>query len=106
MAVGLGDNESKSDPRRRLDIPDTVVPTRCECGLSAGCRADIVLLDGDHPSLAARTGDALIDGWIFAASENPVRHVMVGGDWVIRDGCHRLETEIEERYREVVARLA
>ena len=74
--------------------------------ISTGCRADIVLLDGDHPSLAARTGDALIDGWIFAAGENPVRHVMVGGDWVIRDGHHRLETEIEERYRAVIARLA
>ncbi|SVE17708.1 uncharacterized protein METZ01_LOCUS470562, partial [marine metagenome] len=44
-------------------------------------------------------------GWIFAAGENPVRHVMVGGDWVIRDGRHRLETEIAERYREVVACL-
>jgi len=74
--------------------------------ISTGCRADIVLLDGDHPSLTARTGDALIDGWIFAAGENPVRHVMVGGDWVIRDGHHRLETEIEERYRTVIARLA
>ena len=74
--------------------------------ISTGCRADIVLLDGDYPSLAARTGDALIDSWIFAAGENPVRHVMVGGDWVIRDGHHRLETEIEERYRTVIARLA
>jgi len=73
--------------------------------ISPGCRADIVLLDGDHPSLTARCGDALIDGWIFAAGENPVRHVMVGGDWVIRDGHHRLETEIAERYREVVTRL-
>ena len=41
-------------------------------GLQAGARADIVTLDTTHPSLAGRRGDAVLDGWIFAAAAGAV----------------------------------
>jgi len=33
------------------------------------------------------------------------RHVMVGGRWVIRDGRHEKEAEIDARYRSALERL-
>ncbi|HZB92377.1 MAG TPA: formimidoylglutamate deiminase [Stellaceae bacterium] len=73
--------------------------------IAPGQRADIVVLDADHPALAGRSEDALIDSWIFCASGNPVRDVMVGGRWVVRGGAHCRETAIAEAYRAALARL-
>ncbi|MDD9875923.1 MAG: formimidoylglutamate deiminase [Magnetovibrio sp.] len=74
--------------------------------LAPGRRADLVVLDTDHPQLAGRAGDALIDSWIFSGNANPVRHVMTGGRWVIRDGRHAEEDAIADAYRATVARMA
>nr|XP_061808142.1 formimidoylglutamate deiminase-like [Nerophis lumbriciformis] len=41
--------------------------------IAPGCRADLVVLDTDHPLLAGRRGDAWLDSWIFAG--NQVRSV-------------------------------
>ncbi|MEQ9325837.1 MAG: formimidoylglutamate deiminase [Rhodospirillales bacterium] len=54
--------------------------------LATGCRADIVVIDRDAPTIAGRSGDAAIDSWLFAGNQNPVRDVMAGGRWVVRDG--------------------
>jgi formimidoylglutamate deiminase len=74
--------------------------------IEVGRRADIVVLDADQPALVGRSGDTLLDAWIFAASGNPVRDVMVGGRWVVRDGVHCRETPIAEAYRAAIARLS
>ncbi len=73
--------------------------------IAPGHRADIVTLDPDHPALFGRSVDALLDAWIFMASGNPVRDVMVGGQWVVRDGVHCREQAIAAAYRGAVARL-
>ncbi|MCW5749510.1 MAG: formimidoylglutamate deiminase [Alphaproteobacteria bacterium] len=73
--------------------------------LAPGSRADLIVLDTDHPLLAGRRGEALIDSWIFAGNRSPVRHVMVGGDWVIRDGHHEAEERIGARFRQAMRRL-
>ena len=73
--------------------------------ISAGARADIVVLDGEHPSLVGRRGDEVLDSWIFSGEATPVRHVMVGGSWVVRDGRHHQEEEVATRYRAVAERL-
>ena len=70
-----------------------------------GHRADIVVLDGDHPALVGRTEDEILDSWIFSGEDTPVRDVMVGGAWVIRDGRHEREEEVAARYRETVVGL-
>ena len=67
-------------------------------GLAVGQRADLVVLDPNHPSLLGRERDAWLDAYVFCAHGNPVRDVMVGGEWVIRDGRHALENVIAQRY--------
>ncbi len=74
--------------------------------LAPGKRADIVVLDAAHPALAGRDGDAVLDSYLFAGNLSPLRDVMVGGRWVIRDGHHADEEAIAQAYRETAARLA
>jgi formimidoylglutamate deiminase len=73
--------------------------------ISPGARADLLVLDGDHPNLAGREGDALLDALVFAGNDRLVRHVAVAGDWIVRDGRHADEPAIAERYKRVVGRL-
>jgi formimidoylglutamate deiminase len=63
------------------------------------------VLDAECPTLAGLTGDALIDGLVFAGNVNPVRDVMVGARWVVRDGHHAREDEIAARYRAALKRI-
>ena len=74
--------------------------------LEVGRRADLVVLDPEHPALAGRRGDALLDSWVFAGNRSTVRDVMVGGRWVVQGGRHREVEPILERYRETMRRLA
>jgi formiminoglutamate deiminase len=73
--------------------------------IEPGKRADIVVLDGDHPALVGRTGDAILDSWIFAAGDRCVEHVFVAGEQVIEDRQHRDEAAIAARFRKAMMRL-
>jgi formiminoglutamate deiminase len=74
-------------------------------GLAPGARADIVTLDAAHPSLAGRRGDALIDGWIFAAGSGTIDCVWAGGNKVVQGGQHKLRAKARERFNAAVRRL-
>ncbi len=67
--------------------------------LVPGARADLLVLDGNHPVLYGKTGDLILDSLVFAGNDNPVRDVMVGGRWVVREGRHEKEEAIAEGYR-------
>jgi formimidoylglutamate deiminase len=73
--------------------------------LAPGFRADLVALDPDHPSLVGRSGDLMLDSLVFAPG-CPVRDVMVGGTWSLRDGHHAAEATIARAYRRAMIRLA
>ncbi len=73
--------------------------------LEAGCRADIVVLDLNSPSLVGRTGDAIIDTFIFSGQPSPVRDVMVGGRWLVQDQRHFAEAAIAAGYRRAITSL-
>lgn len=73
--------------------------------IAPGYRADFVVLDADSPVLAARDGDRLVDSWLFAGIGNPVRDVMVGGRFVLRDGRHEDEAAIAAAYGKTLAHL-
>ena len=73
--------------------------------IEAGARADLVVLDPDHPTLVGRTGDALLDSFVFAGNDAPIRHVMAGGRWRVRDGHHPDEAAIAARYRDTLTTL-
>jgi formimidoylglutamate deiminase len=74
--------------------------------LEPGARADLLVLDGDHPQLAGRQGDVLLDSLVFSGNTNSIDHVMVGGRWLVRDGHHHDEDKIAENYRKAIAALA
>jgi len=73
--------------------------------IATGCRADLVVMNGDDVALAEHNGDALLDAAIFGPVRRPVRDVMVGGVWVVKQGHHRQEDAALQRYRAVLKKL-
>jgi formimidoylglutamate deiminase len=67
--------------------------------IAVGHRADIVVLNGGDTALAHQEIDDVLDAAIFGPCRQPVRDVMSGGVWIVRDGHHARETEIFARYR-------
>lgn len=61
--------------------------------LAVGNRADMIVLDGNHPLLAHVKEDDILGRWLFAGDNKLVQDVMVGGNWVIQDGRHKGEIE-------------
>ena len=74
-------------------------------GIQEGARADIVSLDVTHPSIAERRGDAVLDGWIFAAGANALDCVWAGGNKVVEGGHHRLRDKARDAFNLTVRRL-
>jgi formimidoylglutamate deiminase len=74
--------------------------------IAPGLRCDLVALNGTHPSLVGREGDALLDAWVFAGQANPVRDVVVGGRRVVADGAHVAREAIARDFAAAMARLA
>ncbi|TCZ66561.1 formimidoylglutamate deiminase [Roseicella aquatilis] len=67
-------------------------------GIAPGLRCDLVELDALHPSLLGRSGDGLLDAWVFSGQANPVRTVVVGGRRVVEAGQHIARLEIGEAF--------
>ena len=64
--------------------------------LAAGAPADFVTVGLDSVRLAGSDPDRLLDAVVFAASAADVRHVVVAGNVIVRDGRHmRLDVERE-----------
>lgn len=74
-------------------------------GVEVGKRADLVVLEAGHPALVGREGAAVLDSWVFSGWDNPVRDVMVGGDWVVRGGRHVCEEVVAGVFGEVVRKV-
>ena len=69
--------------------------------LGIGRRADLLVLDPDTPSLINKPGDLTLDAMVFAGNINPVKDVMVGGEWKVIDGKHEREDAILDRFKAV-----
>jgi len=76
-----------------------------KAGLSIGLPFDAVSLNLDHPSLAARGHDRLLDGLVFAAGRSGVDCVWRFGAQVVSGGRHRARDEVVRRYRDRLGRL-
>ncbi|AZO30103.1 MULTISPECIES: formimidoylglutamate deiminase [unclassified Mesorhizobium] len=77
-------------------------------GLSAitvGNPADLVSLDASHPSLAGKSGDAILDAWIFA-NGSKVDCVWVHGKKHVSGGRHAKREAIAQRFRAVMTALS
>jgi formiminoglutamate deiminase len=73
--------------------------------LRAGASADILVLDARHPDLAGRSGDELLDTFVFAAGSRLVKEVWRAGVRVVEDGRHRHRDRIVDRYHSALDRL-
>jgi formimidoylglutamate deiminase len=74
--------------------------------IAPGRLADLVVLDPEHPALVGRRGLALLDAWLFSGNATPVRHVMVEGRWVVRDGAHVRGPQIADAFARRMRGLA
>lgn len=74
--------------------------------IARGWRADLVVLNADDPALVSQSVGDVLDAAIFGPCRQPVRDVMVGGRWVVRDGRHPDERAVLADYRAALARLA
>ncbi|MGV6851461.1 MAG: formimidoylglutamate deiminase [bacterium] len=70
-----------------------------------GKRADLVVLDAQHPLLVEKTPQALFDSWLFSGDASQVSDVMVAGDWKIIQGQHKDELSILNSYRKTMQAL-
>jgi len=73
--------------------------------LAPGMRADFVVLDGEHPDLAGRDGDAAANALVFSGSPDLVRDVMVAGEWVVQQKHHAAEEAAASRYKDALRSL-
>jgi formiminoglutamate deiminase len=73
--------------------------------LEAGALADLTVLGLDGVRLAGTTAQHAVDAAVFAATAADVRHVMVGGRWVVRDGAH-VTLDVAAELRAALAAVA
>jgi formimidoylglutamate deiminase len=73
--------------------------------LAPGFRADIAVLDDEHPALIGRSKDSALDSWIFSGGNQCVRDVFVAGKPVVEDRRHINEETIFKNFRAAVKRL-
>jgi formimidoylglutamate deiminase len=74
-------------------------------GLTEGAFADIVSLDADNVALAGRSGDAILDSWIFGAGRSLVDCVWARGRKVVEDGRHVGREVVARRFRKTIEGL-
>jgi formiminoglutamate deiminase len=73
--------------------------------IAAGCRADWIVLDDEHPTLAGGNMATLIDRAVFATPHWPIRDVWVGGKHVVVGGRHAEGEAIRTRFKATMRRL-
>ena len=73
-------------------------------GLAVGTSADMVTLAADHIALCGRTGDAILDAWIFTG-QPLVDCVWVRGAKQVEAGRHRLRSAAAGAFRTAITQL-
>ena len=74
-------------------------------GIAIGNAADLVSLDLDHAGLIEKTGDDLLDAWIFSVGKSAIDCVWRRGRKVVAGGRHLRRDSILAAVRPVLARL-
>ena len=73
--------------------------------LAAGQRADLLVLDAQHPNLDGVDHAEVLGRMVFCGNDNLVRDVLCGGRWVVQGGRHRAQEAIAARYRQALRDL-
>ena len=74
--------------------------------IEVGRRADWLVLDGAHPSMAGAAADTALDHLLFAGGDAAIRDVMVAGRWVIKDRRHAAEDQLRALFTALMRKLA
>ena len=70
-----------------------------------GALADLVAINSESPSLCALSGDQILDGLAFTASDNVVTDLWSAGRHRVQDGRHIARDRIIANYRFAVSQL-
>ena len=105
----MENQESLAEPGHTLRnagayVRENPIPTILGA-LAVGKRADLIVLDGDAPNLYGIATEDVLGSLVFCGNDNLVRHVMVGGQWVVRDFRHVAQEAITARYKQTLAEL-
>jgi formiminoglutamate deiminase len=73
--------------------------------IEAGYRADLVVLDANHPDLAAIRGDRWIDSYVFVTGKSAIDQVIVAGRTVVKNGRYVNREAVGARYGRALARI-
>lgn len=73
--------------------------------LESGKLADMMALDGDHLDLMGKSGDMILDSYIFSGDDSMVTDVWSAGRHLVMQGRHKQRDHIVARYRGVIASL-
>jgi formimidoylglutamate deiminase len=73
--------------------------------LAAGRRADLLVLDDEHPNLCGIAVEDILGSFVFNGNDNLVRDVLAGGRWVVRGRRHVAQEAIAGRFKRALAEL-
>jgi len=70
-----------------------------------GATADLVSLNEAHVALAGRSGDDVLDAFVFAGGRGVIDCVWAQGRKLVEQGRHHAADAIAARFRRTLARL-
>lgn len=73
--------------------------------LAPGTLADMMALDITHVDLMGKSGDTILDSYIFAGDDSMVTDVWSAGRHMVAQGRHKRRDQIVARYRRAVSAL-
>src|SRR5579862_131608 len=73
--------------------------------IAPGMRADLIVLDTDDAALVEQPVANVIDAAIFGPCRRPVRDLICGGRFVVREGHHPREHDVLRHYRAALTRI-
>ena len=74
--------------------------------LAGGAVADILTLNAEHPTLAGKTGDRILDAWIFSVGDQLVDCVFSGGRKMVAQGRHFARERVAARFKATMRKRA
>jgi len=74
--------------------------------LAPGKQADLLVLDPQDTRLFANSAHNILDSLVFASQQNPVRDVMVNGQWRVQNRRHENEQASADAFADLLANLS
>lgn len=73
--------------------------------LRPGEHADFLVLDDESATLAGHSADSILDALVFSGTHLPISHVMIDGEWRVKDYKHVIGNQVKRDFHQVACRL-